>query len=34
MNRLPVPITLHYLYNDNPLLAERHGIRLSIGLAY
>lgn len=34
MNRLPVPITLKYLYDDNTLLAERHSFRFSIGLAY
>jgi hypothetical protein len=33
-NRLAIPITLDYYYNDNTLLAERHLVRFSFGLNF
>ena len=33
-NRLAVPLTLDYYYNDNTLLAERHLVRFSFGLDF
>lgn len=34
MNKLPVPITLEYVYNDDEALAERHSFRFQFGIAF
>ena len=34
MNKLPIPISVNYYYNDNLLLADEHTVRVSLGLAF